>query len=43
MNSLKMELVNDTHTINLAEVVKKIFIQEVESGTVIDNIFGNIR
>ena len=37
MNSLKIELVNDTHTINLAEVVKKIFIQEVESGIVIRN------
>ena len=42
MNSLKIELVNDTHTINIAEVVKKIFIQEVESGIVINKFFGNL-
>ena len=42
MNSLKIELVNDTHTIDIAEVVKKIFIQEFESGIVISKFFGNI-
>ena len=42
MNSLKIELVNDTHTINIAEVVKKIFIQEFESGIVISKLYVNM-
>ena len=35
MTSLKIELVNDTHTINIVEVVKKIFLRDVETGITI--------
>ena len=35
MTSLKIELVNETHTINIVEVVKKIFLRDVETGITI--------
>ena len=35
MTSLKIELVNDTHTISIVEVVKKIFLRDVETGITI--------